>query len=194
MGAAGNCSRVRRIRLKIPTRKTEYGQGGNQRDADPFSPVASLSLPRACPIACLTNKDLGVRGVFPEEAWLVLRAFSFRLFCKWTRVTGESQALCFGPRSFTECPAPRPRSAAETARAAVTRPQGPCSLSGAAQCLTAQSGVGVVRRGRSAGSPFSCVRRQRAEPHSLPDPTNLLSNNRLFNFPITQLIIQLSNQ
>lgn len=147
MGAAGNCSRVRRIRLKIPTRKTEYGQGRNRRDADPSSPVASLSLPHACPIACLTSKDLGVRGVFPEEAWLVLRAFSFRLFCKWTRVTGESQALCFGPRSFTECPAPRPRSAAEPARAAVTRPQGPCSLSGAAQCLTAQSGAEWSGRG-----------------------------------------------
>lgn len=59
-------------------------------------PLSAIRLPNYLP----NEQEFGGLGIFLEEAWLVLWAFSFRAICKWTRVAGGSQQPCFGPCSF----------------------------------------------------------------------------------------------
>lgn len=123
----------------------------------------------------------------------------FRLFCRWTWETGESQALCFGPRSFIRLP---------SATSKVCGRGGPCCCDSSPRTVFSADSVrrptvsqssepgGAVRLGRSEDRPFSFVGSQRTEPHSLPVHSLFVQGSQiqLSNYPIINYsIFQLSN-
>nr|KAF6395345.1 hypothetical protein HJG63_009908 [Rousettus aegyptiacus] len=62
-------------------------------------PLSASCLPNCLP----DEQGLGGSGIFLEEAWLVLRAFLFRLVCKWTRVAGAPSHRTLGRVPLPSC-------------------------------------------------------------------------------------------